>query len=196
VPEAPPAVDERARRFRSPRRVPAALTALAVLAVAAPLLYDIAAVRAGRTAMAWRRRLAAELAVRPLDDPWIIGGATAACVLGLWLIVLAVTPGLRAVLPMRRDTPAVRAGLDRHAAELVLRDRAMEVSGVHAVRATVTRRKAVVRAEVHFGDPGQVRTDLGTALADGIAELGLVRPPALTLRIRHHESVDERVRDA
>lgn len=193
--EEQPAVDETsdsppARRFWSRRRVPAAITAAAVLAVAGPLLYDIAAVRAGRSAFAWRKRLAEELATRPLDDPWIITGAAVAAALGLWLIVLAATAGLRGVLPMRRDQPALRAGLDRHAAELALRDRAMEVSGVRAARATVTRRKAVVRAEAHFRETEAVSADLDAALADGMTGLGLERPPPLTVRLRRTESGD------
>lgn len=174
----------RARRFWSRRRVPAAITAAVVLAVAAPLLYDIAAVRAGRSAFAWRKQLADELANRPLDDPWIVTGAAVAVVLGVWLFVLALTPGLRAVLPMRRDPPAVRAGLDRHAVELALRDRAMEVSGVRAARVAVTRRRAVIRAELRFGETEQVRADLDRALNEGVTGLGLDRPLSLKLRLR------------
>lgn len=179
-----PARPPRARRFWSGRRVPAAVTAAAVLALAGPLLYDIAAVRAGRTASAWRKRLAGELATRPLDDPWIITGAAVAAVVGVWLIVLAVTPGLRPVLPLRRDAPAIRAGIDRHAAGLVLRDRAMEVSGVRAARPSVTRRRAVVRAEVHFGETERVGADLDRAVAEAMTALGLDRPPPVTLRVR------------
>lgn len=94
------------RRFWSARRVPAVIVALLSLAAVGLLLYDVVSVRAGRPAMGWRRRLADELATRPLDDVWIIVGAAVALVLGLCLVVLAVTPGLRSLLPMRRP-PAV-----------------------------------------------------------------------------------------
>jgi hypothetical protein len=182
-PEAP-ARPSRARRFWSHRRVSAAITAAVVLAVAGPVLYDIAAVRAGRTAFAWRKTVAEELATRPLDDLWIITGAAVAAVVGVWLIVLAATPGLRAVLPLRGDTPGTRAGIDRHAAELVLRDRAMEVSGVRAARVTVTRRRAVVRADVHFGETEGLTADLDRAVTEAVTALGLDRPPPVTLRVR------------
>lgn len=115
-------------RFWSARRVPAGVVATLLLVVAAAFLYDVVAVRAHRSAMAWRTGLARQLAERPLDDIWVLLGAGVAAALGLWLIVLAVTPGLRSVLPMRRTHPDVRAGLDRDAAALVLRDRAMEVA--------------------------------------------------------------------
>ncbi|WP_137990164.1 DUF6286 domain-containing protein [Streptomyces vilmorinianum] len=172
-----------ARRFWAVRRIPAALVALVVLGGAGLLLYDVAAVRADRTAMAWRRELADELATRPLDNDWVLTGAVLAVLLGAWLLVLAATPGLRAVLPMRRDHADVRAGLDREAAALTLRDRAMEVSGVQSVEVRMRRSKVAVRAVSHFRELDEVRADVERVLAGGIDELALARPPALTVRV-------------
>ncbi|MBK3642163.1 DUF6286 domain-containing protein [Streptomyces sp. MBT33] len=171
-------------RFWSARRVPAAVVALLVLAVAGTFLYDIAAVRAHRDAMAWRRELARQLAQRPLDDTWVLVGAGVAAACGLWLIVLACTPGLRGVLPMRRLESDVHAGLYRDAAALFLRDRAMEVAGVQSVRIRVGRARADVRALCHFRDLGDVRADLNAALEAAIEGLGLARPPALSVHVR------------
>ncbi|SED66454.1 DUF6286 domain-containing protein [Streptomyces sp. TLI_105] len=173
----------RARRFWSVRRIPAALLAAVVLGAAGLLLYDIAAVRADRSAMAWRRRLAHALATRPLDDVVIVAGAAVAVLLGLWLLVLALTPGLRDVLPMRREHTDVRAGLDREAAALILRDRVMEVSGVRSARVSVRRAKVGVRAVSHFRALDEVRADVETALASGVDELGLAHPPTRAVRV-------------
>ncbi|MFJ2937820.1 DUF6286 domain-containing protein [Streptomyces sp. NPDC087219] len=182
-PDRDPAPAPRVRRFWAVRRIPAAVLAALVLGGAGLLLYDVAAVRADRTAMAWRRELADGLATRPLDDTWVVVGAAVAVVLGLWLLVLATTPGLRAVLPMRREHADVRAGLDREAAALALRDRAMEVSGVQSVRVRVGRAKVAVRAVSHFRALDEVRADVETATAAGLDELALARPPALTVRV-------------
>ncbi|MFD0370679.1 DUF6286 domain-containing protein [Streptomyces sp. NPDC127114] len=171
------------RRFWAVRRIPAAILAVVVLGGAGLLLYDVAAVRAEHSAMAWRRSLADGLATRPLDDVWVLLGAAVAAVLGIWLLVLALTPGLRAVLPMRREHADVRAGLDREAAGLALRDRAMEVSGVQSVKVRTGRAKVRVRAVSHFRELDEVRADLETVLAGGIDELGLAHPPALTVRV-------------
>ncbi|MFF1444234.1 DUF6286 domain-containing protein [Streptomyces sp. NPDC058295] len=171
-------------RFWSARRVPAAVVAVLLLVVAAAFLYDVVAVRAHRSAMAWRTGLARQLAERPLDDIWVLLGAGVAAALGLWLIVLAVTPGLREVLPMRRTHPDVRAGLHRDAAALVLRDRAMEVAGVQSVRVRTGRRRADVRALSHFRDLDDVHADLDAVLTDAIRGLGLVRPLALSVHVR------------
>ncbi|MEU8620871.1 DUF6286 domain-containing protein [Streptomyces sp. NPDC048623] len=171
------------RRFWSVRRIPAAVLAAVLLGGAGLLLYDVAAVRAERSAMAWRRSLADDLATRPLDDTWVITGAAVAVALGAWLLVLALTPGLRAILPMRREHTDLRAGLDREAAALALRDRAMEVSGVRSVRVRMGRAKVGVRAVSHFRELDEVRADLETVLTGGIDELGLAHPPALTVRV-------------
>ncbi|GAA2930855.1 DUF6286 domain-containing protein [Streptomyces thioluteus] len=173
----------RAGRFWSARRVPAALVAVVVLGAAGLLLYDVAAVRAGRPALGWRRRLARELAHRHLENGWIVAGAVVAVLLGLWLVVLALTPGRRGVLPMRRDSPDVRAALDRRAAALVLRDRVMEVSGVQSVRVDVGRLTVRARARAHFRDLDEVRADVDGVLADGVRELGLARRPVLSVRV-------------
>ncbi|WP_327730352.1 DUF6286 domain-containing protein [Streptomyces sp. NBC_00487] len=172
------------KRFWSARRVPAAVLAALLLAGAGLFLYDIVAVRADRPAMAWRRSLARQLAERPLDDVWVLVGASVAVLLGLWLLLLAATPGLRDVLPMRRVHPRVRAGLHRGAAALALRDRAMEVSGVQSVRVRAGRKRVDVRAVSHFRELDEVRADLDATLADGIRGLGLSRPPALSVHVR------------
>ncbi|MFI9823689.1 DUF6286 domain-containing protein [Streptomyces sp. NPDC052013] len=172
------------RRFWSARRVPAGLLALLVALIAGAFLYDIAAVRADRPAMSWRRELSRQLAERPLDDIWVLVGAGVAAALGLWLLLLALTPGLRRLLPMRRTHPDVRAGLHRDAAAMVLRDRAMEVAGVQSVRVRVKRRRADVRAVSHFRELDDVRDDLDVVLADAVRGLGLARPPAPSVRVR------------
>jgi hypothetical protein len=178
----------RAKRFWAGRRVPSALTAAVVLGLSGLFLYDVASVRSGRKAMRWRKKLADELATRHLDDVWVILGAAVCAALGLWLLVLALTPGERSVLPMaRRGDAGVRAGLDRHAAALTLRDRAMEVAGVRWARVSVGRRRIKARAASHFRELTDVRRDLTTALDDAVRQLGLARPPSLHVHVRRAE---------
>ncbi|MFI6372495.1 DUF6286 domain-containing protein [Streptomyces sp. NPDC050546] len=183
----PPALDGEGGgegRFWSARRVPAGIVALLLLGLAGLFLYDIASVRADRPVMSWRRELARQLAERPLDDVWVLVGAGVAAALGLWLLVLAATPGLRAVLPMRRAHADVRAGLHRDAAASALRDRAMEVSGVQSVDVRMRRTKARVRAASHFRELDDVRTELDAVLTDAVSGLGLSRPPAVSVHVR------------
>lgn len=96
---------DRTHRPWSARRVSAALVASVILVAAVVALVDVVAVRAGRPAAAWRRHLADELATRPLDDVWVLTGAAVAAVLGIWLIVLALTPAYATGCPCAPPRP-------------------------------------------------------------------------------------------
>ncbi|WP_079127170.1 DUF6286 domain-containing protein [Streptomyces sp. TP-A0874] len=187
-PPAPPSAGggRSVRRFWSTRRVPATVVALLCTAGIGLALYDLASVRLKQPEMTWRRRLSQELATRPIDDVWVITGAAVAMAVGLWLIVLALTPGMRSLLSMRppEGGEEVRAGIDRSAAGLVLRDRAMEVGGVQNVRVDVGRRRVRAEARAHFRELDAVREDLTAALDDGVRELGLRRRPRLSVHVR------------
>lgn len=175
------------RRLWSARRIPAALTALVVLFCAGMLLFDVARVRAGREAAAWRRGLVDELARRPLDDVWMLTGAAVAAALGLILIVLALSPGMRRRLPLRIPVGRgpVRATLDHVGAAHLLRDAAMRVPGVSRAKVRVRRRRVTVRADVRFRDPRQVRDDLVTVIRYELRDrLALAHTPRLTVRAR------------
>ncbi|MEU9039714.1 DUF6286 domain-containing protein [Streptomyces sp. NPDC048352] len=177
-------VTHRGKRPWSARRIPAALTALAIAAAAGFLLFDVVRVRTGRPASAWRVRLADELATRSVDDVWVRVGAAVLAVLGLWLLVLALTPGLRRRLPLRSPDERLRAVLDRDAAVLLLRDAAMRVPGVSGARIRMGRRRVKVRADARFRAPADVRADLTAALREEIDRLALARPPSLAVRTR------------
>ncbi|MFI5687234.1 DUF6286 domain-containing protein [Streptomyces sp. NPDC051636] len=193
--EAPPPPDpaagerdsgHRPHRPWSARRIPAALVASVVLAAAGAALFDVVAVRAGRPAAAWRRHLAGELAARPVDDVWMLTGAAVAAAVGVWLIVLALTPGLRHLLPLRSPAgcPRLRAALDRDGAADLLRDAAMRVPGVGNARIRVRRHRVKARADVRFREPQQVRDDLTAVLDEERDRLALARPPRIVVRVR------------
>lgn len=91
-------------RWWSRRRIPAAIVALVLSAACGALLFDTVRVRTGHTASAWRKSLTHELATRPLNDPWILTGAALSAALGLWLLVIAFTPGHRRLLPWPGQT--------------------------------------------------------------------------------------------
>lgn len=172
------------RRFWSARRVPAGILALVLLFITGAFLYDIAAVRADRPGMSWRRELARQLAARSLDNVWVLTGAAVTAALGLWLLLLALTPGLRSLLPMRRTHPDVRPGLHREAAATVLRDRVMEVAGVQSAKVRMKRTRADVRAVSHFRDVDEVRAEVNAVLGAAVEGLGLAGPPTLAVHVR------------
>ncbi|MEU8775242.1 DUF6286 domain-containing protein [Streptomyces sp. NPDC048606] len=167
---------------RSPRRLPAALTALVVLAAAGLLLYDLVAVRAHRPATRPYGAFVRLLEHHTPADPGVMIAGALLALAGAALLLPALLPGRRGLLTMSAH-PGVRAGIGRKAAALVLRDRAMEVSGVRAVRVRVGRAHVGVRATSHFRDLDDVRADLEHVLAVGIEELGLAHPPRARIRV-------------
>ncbi|MEU6093175.1 DUF6286 domain-containing protein [Streptomyces sp. NPDC047085] len=172
----------------SARRLPAALIASVILVAAGAALIDVVAVRAGGQAAAWRRNLADELATRPVDDVWMLTGAAVAAAVGVWLIILALSPGLRRLLPLRSppDWPPsqLRAQLDRNSAAALLRDAVMRVPGVRTARIRVRRHRIKAHADVRFRDPQQVKDDLATVLNEERERLALSRPPRIVVRVR------------
>ncbi|MGW7238066.1 DUF6286 domain-containing protein [Streptomyces sp. NPDC054804] len=179
-----PGRGHRTHRPWSARRLPAALVASVVLVAAGAALLDVVAVRAGRPAAAWRRHLADELATRPLNDVWMLTGAAVAAVVGVWLIVLALTPGLRRWLPLRSPAAGLRAALDRDGAADLIRDAAMRVPGVGKARIRVRRHRVKASADVRFRDPRKVKDDLTAVLGDERDQLALARPPRIVVRVR------------
>ncbi|MGW2561147.1 DUF6286 domain-containing protein [Streptomyces sp. NPDC001514] len=177
---------QRSHRPWSARRVPAAVVALLTFCAAGTALYDVVAVRVGREAGAWRKHLADEFATRPLDDVWMLTGAAVATVAGLWLLTLALTPGLRHQLPLRAPNACapLRVSLDRDGAAVLLRDAAMRVPGVARARVRVRRHRVKARADVRFRESSQVQEDLYALLREECDRLALSRPPRLVVRVR------------
>lgn len=180
--------EEPSRRPWGARRGPAGIAASLIALAAGALLFEAVWTRTGHRANAWWSRLTDEFATRPVDDVWILTGAAVTAALGLWLIVLALTPGLRRQLPLRHPTNShgpTSAVLDRKGAALLLRDAAMRVPGVSAARVRVRRRRVKVRADVRFRDTADVKDELTDTLRhEEHDRLALARPPRLTVRVR------------
>ncbi|MFF0645848.1 DUF6286 domain-containing Asp23/Gls24 family envelope stress response protein [Streptomyces tendae] len=197
APQQPPAHEDTpsggraARRPWSPRRLPAALVALVTAAACAALLYDVLSVHLADRPPAGPRTGAVDwLAAHGPGDPVVVAGGAVAAALGAWLLCLALTPGLRGVLPMspvpgRHDQRAV---LERAAAAELVRDAASAVPGVTHVRVRCGRRRVRVRARLSFGDRPATRAALRTTARATLTTLGLARPlkPRVTLRATPH----------
>lgn len=175
------------RRPWSERRLPVAALAFTAAVAAGVLLYDVVAVHAaGRPPARWRVRLVDWLATHGPDGASAVHLATAAAVLvlGVWLLILAITPGQRSRLPMAPPLPGVRAVLERGAAAALLRDAVAEVPGVGRVRVRVGRRRARVGVGLEFGDPVTAREEALRAAEAAVAECGLARPTRVRIRLR------------
>ncbi|MGW6526764.1 DUF6286 domain-containing Asp23/Gls24 family envelope stress response protein [Streptomyces venezuelae] len=177
----------RARRPWSARRVPVAVAALVAAAVCGVFLYDVLAVHAaGRTPARWRADLMEWLATHgPHRGVWP-GAAAAFAVLclGVWLMVLAVTPGFRGRLPMRPPLPDVHAVVDRSTVAALLREAVSGLPGITRARVRVGRRRVTVRAGLAFGELDPAREALTETAERVLASCGVARTPRLRIRLR------------
>ncbi|MFH8608794.1 DUF6286 domain-containing Asp23/Gls24 family envelope stress response protein [Streptomyces sp. NPDC018029] len=180
-------VGGRARRPWSSRRVPVAVSACAAAVVCGVFLYDVVAVRtADRRPARWRADLMEWLTTHGPDSGVWPGAAVAFAVfcLGVWLLVLAVTPGRRGRLPMRPPLPGVHAVLDRRAMASLVRDAVSDCPGITRVRVDVGRRRARVRAGLAFGREEDARRVVTEAAVRALTSCGVARPPRLRVRLR------------
>ncbi|MFJ2769144.1 DUF6286 domain-containing Asp23/Gls24 family envelope stress response protein [Streptomyces sp. NPDC087300] len=183
---AAPGTRRTVRRPWAQRRLPMGLLALTAAAVCGVLLYEVVAVHAaGQPAARWRVDLVHRLSRQgPGVGAVDLAAAAGVFALGVWLLVLAVTPGKRRRLPLAEPAPGVRATLERGAAAALLRDAVRDVPGVTGVRVRLGRRTARVRARLGFGDREATRDAARRAALAAADGFGLARPLRLRVRIR------------
>ncbi|MER5636537.1 DUF6286 domain-containing protein [Kitasatospora sp. NPDC002227] len=171
----PPEPASGGHRPRSARTGVTGLVVLAVLVVAAGLLWDVVAVRTGHQARRWRAEAAHQVAVRELSDTWVLVGAGAAVVVGAGLVWLAFAAGLRRWLPLGVGDGT--AAVDRAGVAAVIRGRAHELPEVTA--ATVKVRQARTTVTIRgTADPAAVQREL----REELAQVPLARPHRLDVR--------------
>ncbi|MEU6815581.1 DUF6286 domain-containing protein [Streptomyces sp. NPDC046860] len=173
------------RRWWAERRLPlGVLTLLATLTCGA-LAADLILVHTGhRPAAAWRTGTLHWLYAHGPGERPVTLAALGCALLGVWLIVLAVTPGRRGLLTAHAPAPATHVAVDRGAVAALLRDTAAATEGVDTVAVRVRRRRVTVRAALAFGDRAAAREQITDAAARALAGCGLRRPPRLRVAVR------------
>ncbi|MET7304725.1 DUF6286 domain-containing protein [Embleya sp. NPDC005575] len=171
------------RRAWSTRGFPAGLVALVVGGVAGTALYIGATARIDR-APRWSRDLLERAQTHVWRDNWTIVAGLIAAVVGLWLIVLAITPGRRSLLRLRSPGEAMTVYMTRRTAASFLRHTALASSGVLDARVRMGRRKAVLRVDYHFRDPDDLHDELIERLEERANALTLARVPRVDLRLQ------------
>ncbi|MFE9433567.1 DUF6286 domain-containing Asp23/Gls24 family envelope stress response protein [Streptomyces sp. NPDC006640] len=178
----PPASGRAPRRPWSARRVPVVGLALAAALVCGAAAVDVLRVHvAGHPAAAWRTDLLDTLERRgPADLPVAFGIVLAAA--GLWLCVLALTPGRRGLLGAA--SPGLHAAVDRTAVASVIRDAVADVPGTDTVRVRVGRRRARVRVALAFGERDAATEAAVAAAHRAMDACALRRAPRLRVTVR------------
>ncbi|MFF9504878.1 DUF6286 domain-containing protein [Streptomyces sp. NPDC014656] len=166
----------------SPRRAAATGAALAVGVLSALTLWSLLHQHLpGTAAPPWgqARQWTALSGGRSLVRPAALVAAAA----GAWLVLLAVTPGHRRLLPLGCPRSA-RAVISRaHAARLV-RAALAEVPGLRVRSVRFTAREVTVRAEAAHGAPQELRGTATATIERTLRSMVLRRPPEVRLFLR------------
>ncbi|MYU06846.1 Asp23/Gls24 family envelope stress response protein [Streptomyces sp. SID8366] len=172
------------RRWWSQRRAPMAVLTLAAAAVCAAITADVIRVHATHhRAAEWRMRLVEWLAGHaPGDAPVVLVGVVVA-LFGVWMTVLALTPGRRQQMPLTVTTRGWSAAVDRYALATLVRDTVGDVPGIEAATVRVRRRRVKVRAHLAFGDREAAREQVVAAARQALAGCGLSRTPRLKVTV-------------
>ncbi|MFE2875128.1 DUF6286 domain-containing protein [Streptomyces roseus] len=180
--DAPPLPTATASRPWSSRRAAATGAAIAVAVLSALALWTVLHEHLpGTAAPPWEqvRQWMTVSGGRALLRP----AAWAAAAAGAWLIVLALTPGHRRLLPLGCPRQVQAVISRRHAARLV-RAAVTEVPGLRVRKVCFTRRKVTVRAETLYGTPRDIRTAATGAIERTLRSTTLHRTPNVRLVLR------------
>ncbi|WP_338692653.1 DUF6286 domain-containing protein [Streptomyces sp. Q6] len=173
------------RRWWSQRRRAAGLLLASAAAAAIVCTVDVLRVHAaGEPPAEWRPAAVRWLAGHGPGDPAVTLAGAVAALIGVWLLILALTPGRRRRLTLRTAGDGWCAAIDRSAVAALIRDVVADVPGTQDVKARCGRRTVTVRGEVAFGDCASARYQALRAATGLLAACDLRRPPRLRLALR------------
>ena len=114
---------------------------------------------------------------------WLIPAGVALAVVGLALMVVALSPRRRTAVAVRAETPVYLTvdGIAKLATA-----RARDVAGLVDARATASRRRVVLRCRVTRDDSGALRRTVADAVTQTLG--ALERPPRVVVRTRTEET--------
>jgi hypothetical protein len=171
-------------RWWSRRRTPVALLTSAAALGCGALAVDLIEVHmAHHAAAAWRISAVHWLSGHGPGDPAVVIAGALTALLGVWMVVLAVTPGLRHRSTVRTAAGRVDAAVDRSAVRSLVRDAVGDVPGIGAVRVRVRRRRITVRARLTFGDRAEASAAVTAAAHAAVSSCRLHHEPRIRITV-------------
>ncbi|MFJ8278880.1 DUF6286 domain-containing protein [Streptomyces griseoviridis] len=172
-------------RWWSQRRLPMALLSLSAAVACGALAFDLVLVHTGhRPPAAWRTATLDWLSRHGPSATASTVGAVAVALLGVVLIVLAVTPGRRGLLTVTSGSPRLVTAVDRSALASLVEDAVRDTDGIGPVRVRAGRRRVTVRAGLAFGDRDRARCAVRDAARRVLEGCDLRRTPRLRVTVR------------
>jgi uncharacterized protein DUF6286 len=169
--------------IRRPARVgPATAVALVLLAAAVLVAVSCVQVLLGEQPLVPFAAAAATAAALTPSSPAVLAAAGATALVGLLLVGAAVLPGPATVLPLSGGDGPVRAGVTRGGVRVTLAAAARRVDGVAKADVQVRRRRVVAHVRTDRLDPRPVTDGVREVLTARLADIDLVRRPAVRVR--------------
>jgi hypothetical protein len=165
------------------------VAALLIGAAAVTAAVDIISVQVGRGALIWDNAyFASQLRQTTWSDAAIVGIAAAAVVIGLVLLIGAVTAGRPTLVALVSDVPGEAVGTSRRSLNRALRRAALDVDGVDSAEVKLRRRAARVTVSSPFRDLGDLGQQVQSAVAGRLGQVDPVRTITVATRVRHRPS--------
>jgi hypothetical protein len=194
---------------RRPRRtIPAALTALVILAACVLVAVSIVQELTGRPAVIPFGILARDVRTWRLDAPAMLGTGAVAAVAGLVLLGCAVIPGRRETLALAAipagpgDEPGdegsgggtdafgggTDAGVSRTGLRAALRATIADVDGVTSAKVRVRRRQIAATVRTELADSAELGAAVRDALGQRVSQTALDGEPRVRVTIGHKKA--------
>ncbi|MET7860075.1 DUF6286 domain-containing protein [Streptomyces sp. NPDC005318] len=167
---------------RRPRRtIPAALTALVLLAVCVLLAVVAIQLIIGQSPLITYRSVTDTLHSTHWNDTIVLIAGGTLVLLGLLLLLAALLPGKPTVLPLTGD---VDAGVARRSLRHALQHAVASVDGVSRVKLKLGRRTIVARIRTHRTDTAGLTDAVHAALDQRLDQVGPLTRPAMKIKLR------------
>lgn len=103
--------------------------------------------------------------------------------LGVWLLILALTPARRKFVELREDHPDVATGIRPADLRRAIDGAAMRIDGISNSRTVLSRRTAATTVASPLGNPAGLTEKVSAAVTEQLTELNPVDPltPKVTL---------------
>lgn len=173
---------------RPGRALPAMLVALIAAAAGITVVIDVIAVQTGRSSIIWPyRQMADQLRTSRWDDIAILAVAAAIAFIGLLLLMAALTPGRKTLVPLATDDPHNEAGASRRSISRTLGEAATQVDGVSRARVSLGRRAVRIRARSRLRDTSGLDQQIQAAVGQRLDQVGPLRPLRVRASVRRRK---------
>lgn len=169
---------------RSRRALPASLVALVVLTSCVLLGVSCAQVVSGQRPWLPFAAMAALAATLTVSSPSVLAGACVLGVLGLLLLIAALTPGSATVLPLQPGPTQLVSGVTRGSLTTALAVAAGDVDGVDKARVRAGARRVHATVRTPLREPGPLREQVHAAISTRLTDIAPTRSPRIRVRVR------------